>query len=877
MLYRITYIDYTSDENGVYARVGGRDHEGNRRVYNVRGVKPTMYVPDTEAIPRLSDIQTTESGYTSYDGTPLTKLTLSNPRKTSSVEKEFSEVYESDLPFYRKLATRDGLIGHVDIPGYKNTVHIDEVDSNPDFENPIIPRVCIGDIEILPGNESIDDLLENANQPVTAVTFWDSYTNKYTVIVLDEERDVDANSVNDHIRGHWDDEYHDDYVDCAKTLIRCNSDEEMKSEILSYLTGMRFDVIGGWNWVDFDWLYLMKWLQGATGWWSIGDIGTPGNIKAAEERNMMERVIPGLPAFDMMNAFTKKMSFSNWRSKALDYVSEVELGIGKVEDIDVEETYYDDRSRLVAYNVIDVQLLVALERKNEIYNFFFGLADLSSIPIYDTFSELRLVDGYVLSRRTDDEILPSVTEKDAVENAGGLVLDSEEGVEDWVGVFDLTSLYPSAIVTCNISPETMGGNDVTVPNMPANANEAGGVITQESIDWDEPMATFGFEQEGIVPKYVKQLFVNRNEYKSQRNEHDPGTNEYELYDQRQASIKVIMNSFYGVASSPYWRLSVEGLGDAVTGAGRYVLWQGARLMEDNDYRILAGDTDSVIVQLTDGDSPPVESVVDIGRTIETELNERMELAAINMGITDRHPYLVDGDLHGTEYHTFVWEFEKLYRRYLGSGRKKRYAGNIVWKEGNIVDDIHITGFESRRSDVSEISAETQTRVLQRILDGKSFDDISEYVQRQIGEMEHEFDTQRHGLPSVINKPVEEYPNRPMKRAVNYSNEYLGYDWGPGDNPWLVYISASAPDKGTTDIIAIGWRDDIPEGFVVNNRKMIQRNIRQPLESIFDIVGWDWRAVKSGKRAQSLMPDDSSNVFSAGKNRDTGPSDNLRGW
>ncbi|MFL9629289.1 DNA polymerase domain-containing protein, partial [Aeromonas jandaei] len=70
---------------------------------------------------------------------------------------------------------------------------------------------------------------------------------------------------------------------------------------------------------------------------------------------------------------------------------------------------------------------------------------------------------------------------------------------------------------------------------------------------------------------------------------------------------------------------------------------------------------------------------------------------------------------GAEDHRFEIEFEKLYRRFFQAGRKKRYAGHIVWKEGTDVDDIDITGFEYKRSDIAAITKEVQRDVIEMIV------------------------------------------------------------------------------------------------------------------------------------------------------------------
>lgn len=1221
MLFRAIYVDYETVDDELIVRLGGRDENGDRRVINVKDKKPYIFTPTAESdyIPTNDDrIETQTRGYESFDDKKLTKLELSHPSyakrpddSEDSVRNELLETYESDILFYRRCAI-DGLIGHIEIPSYKNTIHVEQIDVDPEVEEPIDPRICIADIEVLPDYEtSFVEMKEEAKQPIICTTMWDSYQDEYTVIAQDPDQQIDTGEVKEHMGDHWGEDF-SEYIESDMRLIRVGTDTEMAEAIAEYFENTRFDVVSGWNFVDFDIEYILRFLdnQGV----SIDRMGDVGQTKDPEWASgddeypgIMERAIGGLPSFDMMEGFAGKMSFHNWRSKALDYVSDEVLGVGKVEGIDFTETYENDYSKLIAYNIIDVQLLVALDKQREIHDFFFNLGDLCSIPIYDTFHEKRQVDGYILSRRDDDEVLPIQEKAEEIGNAGGLVLQQEPGIEDWVGVFDLKSLYPSCIITCNISPETMGGDDVVVPSMPEKADDVGGEITQEDIDWENPMQTFSLENEGIIPKYVKKLFTERSKYKTLRDEHESGSREYELNDQRQRSIKILMNSMYGVASSKYWRLAVPGLGDAVTGAGRYVLWYGARHIRDIGYRVAYGDsvpgfeptpvkidgestvcpieeipmekdievwtdtgwstveeriekpnrkemyrvrTRSGLIHVTEdhgllkpdgqeispvdieegdllmhspqdyqqfrqsglpdkdeyqptddfawflgvfvgdgsagiydtargekaqwkiskddkdlleraervlryyhdvdtavesldnsetarlrptnsndgeltrlaseyrdmcytesgkkkipqhvlngsretvlsfldgyrcadgekdvrdkkifkrsytnsaalasgmgvlaerlglslgvgtrdnhdkeyyrmwfrtrcrGEETEVidvekfdydgESVYDLstdsghfnagigsltvhntdsamvnlyddderfdrekaklrGSGLESEVNTKMNEVAEKMGIGDEHPYLADSDLHGSDRHALMWEFEKLYKRLLLSGRKKRYAGHKIWDvDDGDVDEIGITGFESQRSDSTELAAEVQEEVISKILKDASFETISDYVGTHIDTIKSDIDIRKHGIPSVVNKDITDYPNGPRKRAVQYSNQYLNADWGVGDSPWLVYVDETPDDLPPIDVIAIEWTDSIPDGFTVDGPKMVEKNLQQPLDSIIGIAGYDWREIKSGRKAQSIEPTETT-VANPFKNDDSGESETV---
>lgn len=587
-----------------------------------------------------------------------------------------------------------------------------------------------------------------------------------------------------------------------------------------------------------------------------------------------------------------KLTFSNWRSKSLEYVSNEELGIGKIDDVDINTDWEKRPSRLIAYNIVDVILTVALDDTNGIHEFFYEIADVSSIPIYDTFYEKRLVDGYVMSRRGDDEILPTADESELVENAGGYVDDPANGRMQNIGVSDLKSLYPSAMITWNISTETVAespedfDNYVRIPKVPEPKNVTGG-IKEKDIEWDWLYASL--DKEGLIPRTLKKLFKKRNREKEKMYAAEDGSAEQSKWDRKQGSTKVIMNSFYGNASSKYWRLSNQFLGDAVTSTARYTLWKGRKTIEKLGYEAVYGDTDSHFIQLTrDTIEGQIDELKEISHEMDADASEIFNDIYVpkcgecnnevmwdeeqseyycpvhdKANIPDKHPLLVDADLHGDAKTCMKWEPEKIYSAWMQLGRKKRYAGNIRWKEGTLYEEnISISGFENQRSDSPEITASLQKKVIGMILKGEDFVTVSDYLQSVIGEIDKKSDNvEKFALPGSINKPLEEYPNRETPRACMWSNENIDKEFGEGDDPFVYYVKETPSALPQTDVLALEWTDEIPEGFELDKEAIIERAVRKPIDSIINEMDWKFSELRSGKRQQKKdFSTDGSNPF-----------------
>lgn len=262
-----------------------------------------------------------------------------------------------------------------------------------------------------------------------------------------------------------------------------------------------------------------------------------------------------------------------------------------------------------------------------------------------------------------------------------------------------------------------------------------------------------------------------------------------------------------------------------------------------------------------------------GKRLEETINSKIEKCVTRSGLTGDHP-LLDGSLHGTSQHTLSYEFEKLYRRFFQPGSKKRYAGHIIWKEGKDVDEMDMVGFESQRSDTPELTADAQPEVVNRILDGQGFDEVSEYIQSLIAAIEDgSMERYRIALPQSLGQPLGEYGNTQTARACRYSNENLGGNWGQGDDPWLYFIKKTPPMTPATDVIALTWDEDIPDEYELDMDRTLERALEKPLRPILDEVGWKFTELKNGAQTQSAASGDWGQYESSDNEEET----NEWGW
>ncbi|WP_257628296.1 DNA polymerase domain-containing protein [Haloplanus salinarum] len=350
---------------------------------------------------------------------------------------------------------------------------------------------------------------------------------------------------------------------------------------------------------------------------------------------------------------------------------------------------------------------------------------------------------------------------------------------------------------------------------------------------------------------------------------------------RNGRFQFVGQSLYGVLGWDRFRLYDREMGAAVTATGRDVIEHTQSAANDVGYEVAYGDTDSVMLEL--GEDVESEDVPDEVREAHPEMSEselRQVAGAIETGyeleesINDSYDEFALEELNAHE-HRFQIEFEKLYRRFFQAGKKKRYAGHIVWKEGKHVDDIDITGFEYKRSDIAPITKEVQRRVIEMIVTGEDVDDVEEYVHDVIEDFEAgNVDLDDVGIPGGIGKRLTAYDTDTAQvRGAKYANHLLGTNFQRGSKPKRLYLKKVHPEffrrleadegfdpqtdplygefKRDPDVICFEYADQIPDAFEVDWDKMLEKTLKGPIARVIEALGLSWDEVKSGQRQTGL--------------------------
>ncbi|MHC1626319.1 MAG: DNA-directed DNA polymerase [Methanoculleaceae archaeon] len=784
----ITQVEYTSISDETVIHIFGRD-AGRRAVHiQVNGFRPYFYVPERDLEGRALPDQVTgvdDDLYQTIHGARVRRLYTRRPVDVRDIRGNFSEHFEADIPFTTRFLIDTGLRSGVRAPGES----VNYRDLEP-AEIDVPSRVCMMDIEC----DDRRGFPDPENDAVICITCRDSYDGRYTTFLWSRDGNMPS-SIERQIRsgglqnGCFTDEYH---------TIRIYTDEtSMLRGWCEYIRDQDPDVLSGWNIIEFDIPYLRKRME---------RLGIPADSLSRIPGTSERSPIRGRAIFDLLPAY-KKMQQAQKESYRLDAVAGDELGEGKVRYTGtVGDLWENEPDRLVEYNFKDVELCHRIDSKHMIIQFYRELAGYIGCPLDHTLSSSRLIDVLVLRRSHNRFVLPSRGHAVAEEFEGAVVFEPSKGLKENVVVLDLTSLYPMAMMTINASPETKDpAGELKAPN---------GVRFRKHPD-------------GLTRTIIANLMEERKVKKSLRDRYPFQSPEYIRYNLQQNVIKVIMNSYYGVSGYPRFRLYDREIGAAVTSVGRAIIHHTRDVITDMGYTVLYGDTDSCMVQIPASD---LDRQIEIAREIEARVNESYDRFAREVLNADRHWFSI--------------KFEKVYRRFFQAGRKKRYAGHLVWKEGQRVDSVDVVGFEIRRSDYPHITKEVQRTVIEKIIRGEGFDEVKSYLRDVIISFRKgEYSLDDVGIPGGIGKNLEDYATDDAHiRGARYANKYLGTDFKKGSKPKRLYIRRVTGRYPRTDVICFEYADQVPPEFEVDWELMLNRTIRQPVSRIIEALGWNWRDV-----------------------------------
>lgn len=510
---------------------------------------------------------------------------------------------------------------------------------------------------------------------------------------------------------------------------------------------------------------------------------------------------------DYMNLYKKYEVADKPSYKLSSIEQEVGLNLPKLEySGSLHDLYRNNYPFFIRYNIRDTEILDGFENKlgyvelaNQMYHISTGLFEHVT-------GTLKLGEHAIINycHHVLKKVVPNGKQPDIDRPiAGALVLLPQAALHEWVGSIDINSLYPSAIRSLNISPETVRGQFIETKLAPEQiANESittltlelenGQSVTKSGQEWKQWLrerkwavsgygTVFDQNEQGIIPAILAEWYTTRKKYQAMMKDADKeGDKDLAgYYDRLQYVYKIKLNSLYGALTNLYFRFYDLRLGESTTGTGRMILKHQCRMVS----KILDGSYDvdfplygTVKEAEDEGLSPNValsgplfngkfmaDSVI-YGDTDSTYFKTHATNKEEAVMIADAVAAKVNKSYKQFMIDTFLCNpgFDDIIKcgREIVSDRgifvdKKRYIIHVVDKEGKVADSMKIMGLDTKKTTLPRQVSEKLNGFIEAYLKGSTWEDVAKQIVDYKDQLLTSTDVTLIGLPKGI-QGVEDY-------------------------------------------------------------------------------------------------------------------------
>ena len=580
-------------------------------------------------------------------------------------------------------------------------------------------------------NSGLPDI-ETASNAITSIAGHDSVTNDYFVYVVNKGEKIDKT-----IKG-------------AK-VESFDTEEGLLSAFMTKWREINPTIVTGWNIDYFDVTYLYNRYKLLFGQQFANQLSPIGKVSYNKYRSRY--IIGGVSCLDYL-ALYKCYNFTELPNYRLDTVASIELGRGKIEyEGNLDQLFRDDIEKFIEYNLVDVELVVDLDKKLQFIDLARAICHTGHVFYEDFLFSSKWLEGSILTfLRRSGRVAPNKPRRkprneDGSDGegkfTGAYVKEPKPGLYKWVYDLDLTSLYPSIIMSINISPETkigklkgysaeqhMKGNLETYSIVDDSGNEFPPLPKEKFLKFIEKnkysVAANGVlyrtDKVGVIPEILSVWFDKRVEYKNLMKKYgkDGNDEQYKFYGKRQLVQKIMLNSLYGVLGLPSFRFYDVDNAEATTITGQTVIkttelianqYYSKVIGKEDDYNVYT-DTDSVFYQAAplvksrnpelneDSDEEMIPAILSAAKEVETHINKVYDTMAKRLFNIDSHKFDIKQE---TIAKGGFWV------------SKKRYAQWIINDNEVDCDKLDVKGLDVKRSSFPTYFKEVMKTVLLDIL------------------------------------------------------------------------------------------------------------------------------------------------------------------
>ena len=516
-----------------------------------------------------------EAQYTGLNGEPL--------KKVINWRSDDSKLHFHDMPPYQKF-----LVEKYGINDEPSTTH----------------REIFFDIECEMGDALTPEYIKSAPKRITSIAWYDKQIDEWGIVILDDEQQLTRTKAKN------------------KEIIPCKTEKELLAKFLERFRDMDPDIIVGWNSDYFDIPYLYYRMCNILGEDFARHLSPIGYVRETPWFKDQYIQIAGVESLDYMRLH-KKYSWADEPSMRLDAIGEKYVGMNKIEyEGNLDQLFKDDIQKFIRYNFVDVEILKLLDEKLDYLALTKNLSHKGKHNYSEVYANTKTQDGAISAYLLSKKIIPPAKERNPISKkgyAGGYLFCPQAGLYNYMFDEDLTSLYPSIIMTVNIGKETMvariidaddrnnrlGLNDlkskdpeeeILIENIKRKRTKVtiGELIEFiESNNWaiSANGVMFSTNRESVLSTILNKWFDERVLYKNKmKDAYKSGNNELgAAYHMKQYTMKILLNSLYGATALGSFRYGNVVLSEAITLSGQRIIQESALCANRHMNKVIKGN------------------------------------------------------------------------------------------------------------------------------------------------------------------------------------------------------------------------------------------------------------------------------------------------
>lgn len=841
---------YTSiEENRSTSEFLVRGYRDGKRYMRKVKYKPYLFVPTKE-----------ESRYRTLSGKPVKKLTFDTTKEARAFYREHEEISNFEIYGQEK---------------FQYVYLYDEFPKDMLFDEDLI-KVAAIDIETKTvsdnGVRGFPDIQKAENQ-ITAITI----TTKQKTFAFGLKPYAPS--------------------DPKVRYFKCKDEASLLAAFIEIWESDEVDpdIVTGWNIEFFDIPYLVNRITRILGH-NIAQMISPWRkleeYTVTEKGREISAFKPvGIQVLDYINLY-KKFTFKNHESYSLGFIAESELGETKVDYSEydgLDDLYEKDFKKYMDYNIHDAHLVLhGLEDKLGFISMVLAFAYDAKVNYIDTLSTVKPWDVIIHNHLMDRCIVIPQNKHQRPEKiiVGGYVKDPEVGKHDWICSFDVNSLYPSLIRFCNIGPDTLMGHLEKLPDQESvNQNvvevcngklneDYQNYMKENDVCITSNMGVFSRSKLSFFSELMQIKYDLRKEYQAKLKEvkkklvDDPNNKELlklkSIYHNRQLSIKIQINAFYGSIANEYCRWFSIVMAEAITSTGQLTIQWVARsinnylnnLLKTSNYSYVKYiDTDSCYVDMSGVVNKffANKSLEETTNLLDLVCKEKMQ-DVINKSFKKLADYI-----NAYDRDVLVMKRESICSSVVWTAKKK-YVLAVTDEEGikYFPPNIKVTGLEAVKSSTPGVSKKALKKALEIIVTSNE-NDLHDFVENFYNEFQTMpfMDISFPRGVSDIEKWVDPHTlwskGTPIhvKGAIVFNNALerfrLTDKYQPvynGDKIKFAYLLPNNPLNATVISIPGELPPELRLDSYIDRETQFEKTFIDALKQVTSVIGWEPRKINT---------------------------------